>query len=55
MAINFESRQHLERVLRRVAEAHRQYEQQTGRQDAAWAVWYSTFIDHEQNGQPAQG
>jgi len=50
MRLTFDSAGDLARALRRAADAHHQYEQQTGRPDPDWPTWYATHIEREQAG-----
>lgn len=35
-------------ALKRAADAHHEYEQQTGKADADWPQWYAEFMAREQ-------
>jgi hypothetical protein len=48
MRLTFDSAGDLARALRRAADAHHQYEQQTGRPDPDWPGWYARYIEREQ-------
>ena len=50
MRLTFDSAGDLARALRRAADAHHQYEQQTGRPDPDWPAWYAAYIEREQAG-----
>ena len=50
MQLRFDSASDLARALRRAADAHHHYEQQTGRADPDWPDWYASHIEREQAG-----
>jgi hypothetical protein len=50
MLLTFDSASNLARALRRAADAHGQYEEQTGRPDADWPNWYALYLELEQAG-----
>lgn len=41
MKVTFESVDELAQALRRAAEAHGRYEEQTGKADPEWPTWYA--------------
>ncbi len=51
MTITFESASHLADALTRAAAAHGVHEAETGEADPDWPIWYSAYIDQEQNNQ----
>jgi hypothetical protein len=48
MGLTFDSASDLARALRRAADAHSQYEEQTGRPDPDWPSWYARYLEREQ-------
>ena len=50
MQLRFDSASDLALALRRAADAHHEHEQQTGRPDPDWPIWYSRYIEREQAG-----
>ena len=50
MQLTFDSVSDLARALQRAADAHGQYEKQTGRPDPDWPSWYAQYLQREQAG-----
>jgi hypothetical protein len=46
--LRFDSAADLAQALRRAADAHHHYEEQTGRPDPDWPQWYASYIEREQ-------
>ena len=48
MQLTFDSVSELAQALRRAADAHGQYEEQTGHPDPDWPSWYARYLEREQ-------
>ena len=55
MQLTFDSVSELAQALRRAADAHGQYEEQTGHPDPDWPSWYARYLEREQAGREPAG
>jgi hypothetical protein len=55
MQLIFDSVSELAQALRRAADAHGQYEAQTGHPDPDWPSWYARYLEREQAGREPAG
>lgn len=54
MTAAYQSTTQLAAALKRAADAHHQYEQSTGKTDAAWHHWYAEHMAREQQSAAAK-
>jgi hypothetical protein len=51
MQLTFDSASDLAQALQRAAEAHGRHEEEIGRPDPDWPIWYALYLEREQAGQ----
>jgi hypothetical protein len=53
MQMTFDSANDLSRALIRAAAAHGKHEEETGKADPDWPIWYALYLEREQTDQAA--
>jgi hypothetical protein len=53
MQLTFESSDNLSLALVRAAAAHGKHEEETGKADPDWPIWYAQYLEREQASQEA--